>query len=242
VFKSVRKGDLTDKLDKNIMDTKNDEIDKQWKWGCTVGGIALVLEGVLYALGSYLSTALSAMPDNSQVYVNAVAAHPGVTQSIAITFGLADVLLVPVMLGLYQALKRVNKNAMVVAVIIMAIYIPVDLATFIHNSFTIAGLTQTNASMASMSNLLATIPLSQFLGFFLNSLALLIVSFVMLGSVYRRRTAILGIVFTLLGILGGIGFLYPSSFFVALQLPSLLLCSLWCVLSGGQTIKLSRRC
>jgi hypothetical protein len=221
-------------------------VDRRWKSLCKVGGIALLLEGILYLVSQVTGFRLG-MPANSQAYLNALSAHP---MQAWVTYGLigvADILLIPGMLALYLALKGINRNIMLVSALIIGVYVVLDLLTFIPNVLTLTSLTQTLATansaqqatiLAKEQQLLATIPWSQFLGWVVQSFGLLLAAIVMRKGIFGRFTANLGIIVTSLGIIGGFAFLFPGSALDILLTPALIAFGIFMLMAGSRLFRL----
>jgi hypothetical protein len=142
-----------------------------------------------------------------------LANHAGIVRATYGLFSVADFLLVPAVLGLYLSLKRVGKNLMLVATGLMAVFIVVDLAITDASTLTIVTLTQHAAAAASAAERtaymaaahygLATVPLANFYTYVVSGVGVLLISMVMLKGVFSKRTAYVGIVTGIVGIVAG---------------------------------------
>ena len=100
---------------KNTAEEAKLHVDPTWKGVYQVGGLSLAAGGVLYLIGTTLSFYFGGTPGNSQAFLQALAAHPVISQITYWIFALADIFFIPAILGLYLALKGINKNAMLIA-------------------------------------------------------------------------------------------------------------------------------
>jgi hypothetical protein len=163
---------------------------------------------------------------------------------------LTDILLVPAVLALYLALKRINKSAMLVATGFGGLAVALDLGVTMITQVALVTLSQNYAaatndiqrtvSVATASYAVAIITTSlPVYGSVVFSTETLITSLVMLKGIFSSVTAYLGIVMSITG------FLY----FISLFLPALgifygiwgALMMLWLLLAGYGLYRLGKR-
>jgi Domain of unknown function (DUF4386) len=221
------------------------DVDPTWGGVYRLGGVCLFLTGLLFFAGAALSILIGPAPLGGEAYLNGVAAHPMLSRLNFGAFALTDFLLVPGLLALYLALRRIDKNAMLVAAGLIALYVVLDLAITELNSLTLVALTreyeaaaeaEKPAYVAAASYALATLPLGTFLSYVVSSFGLLIVSVVMLKGVFSRPTAWVGIVASAEGLVGGFYVLVPV--LAVLLVPSLLAFGIWSLLAGTRLYRL----
>jgi hypothetical protein len=231
----------------NILEDAVIQAAPAWKGLYRTGGVCLFLIGVIYIVCSVISVVQGSPPvTDSEPYLKSLAAH---SMSARITFGLfalTDFLLLPAVLALYLALKQIARNAMLVAVALMILFIVLDLAITETNSLTLVTLTrhyavsttgmERSAYTAAEDYALATLPLATFYSFVISSIGLLIVSVVMLKGVFSKPTAYAGIVASVEGIVGGFYVVLPA--LALLLIPCLITFGIWSLLAGSRLYKL----
>jgi Domain of unknown function (DUF4386) len=234
---------------KSTVDQVASHVDPSWKGVYRVGGICLLLTGLIYltevTLGIY--SGIPGAADSVQ-YLQSLAAHPSLAQVSYGLYSLTDFLLVPAVLALYLALKRIGKNPMLLATGLMAVFVVVDVAITEANSLTIVTLTQHAATatsateraayMAAANYALATLPLATFYSYVVSSVGVLIVSIVMLKGVFSKLTAYVGIIAGIVGIIAGFYVFVPA--LTVLTLLALLTFGLWCALAGPRLYRLGK--
>jgi hypothetical protein len=233
---------------KNTAEPVASHVDPSWKGVYRVGGICLLLAGLIYLTEVILGILLGPAPADSQQYLQSLANHPSLAQVSYGLFSLTDFLLVPAVLALYLALKRIGKNPMLVATGLMAVFIVVDVAITDASSLTIVTLTQHAAAATSVTEraaylaaanyALATVPLANFYTWVVSSVGVLLISIVMLKGVFGKLTPSVGIVAGIVGIVAG--FYVIVSALVGLTLLGLLTLGFWCVLAGRRLYQLGK--
>ena len=227
------------------------QVDPTWKGIYKAGGVALFLTGLLYLTGSTFGYYLGTPPGNSEAYLQSLASKPMLAQVTYWTFALADILLIPGTLGLYLALKRINKNAMLIAAALAGFFIVLDLGITELNSLALVALTQNYASATSDAQRavylaaehwgLATMPIATFFSWVGPSSGFLIASIIMWNGPFGRNTARLGIITFCLGIVAGFYFLYPMPILTLLLTPVLIIYGIWLIASGRRLYGLGRQ-
>jgi hypothetical protein len=199
------------------------------------GGICLALSGVFYLAGAVLSNIIGGSPIGNTYLLN-LAAH--LTASWW-NFALFSLALLPMGIGvfaLYNALKAINKKAMLVALILVGIFLVWDLAVTEFNSLKLVWLVQN--SLPGTEGPLSLLPVGTFISYFESSVGFLIISIVMLKSTFGKLLAILGIVATIEGIIGSFYIFIPAlGLFLT---PCLVAFGIWLVLAGFKLYKLGK--
>ncbi len=216
------------------------QAEQGWNGLYRIGGLALAGVGLLYIAGAILSLVIGTPPGSGREYSDALAAAPSLSTVTFILFSIADFLLFPAGLAFYYALRIINKTAMILALIILGSFVFLDIGITELNSLTIVTLTQNMASAAgeaqragyeaALSYALATIPVGTFLGHIVPSVAVLIISAVMLKGPFMRIVGLLGIGAALIGIVGGFYVFSPP--LSVLLVPRLFILALWCIAAG----------
>lgn len=222
-------------------------IDQTWKGVYRVGGIALALAGVAYLIGSTIGFQLGTPPGNSQAFLQSLAGHPAQAQLAYWLFLLADIAFIPGILGLYLALKEINKSAMLIATAWLAFFYIMDLVISELHTLVLITLTQSYAStssevlraayQAAEAWGLATLPIGTFFSWVGPSSAYVIVTIVMLKSAFGRYTALLGLIVNALAVVCSIYYLHPILVLLIIQTPVLLLYGVWLIATGRRLFK-----
>ena len=182
--------------------------------------------------------------------IEAKAGNPAQAQLAYWLFLLADIAFIPGILGLYLALKEINKSAMLIATAWLAFFYVLDLVISELNTLVLITLTQSYASassevlraayQAAEAWGLATLPIGTFFSWIGPSSAYVIVTIVMLKSAFGRYTAFLGLIVNALGIVCSIYFLHPILILILFQTPVLILYGIWLIATGRRLFKLGR--
>jgi hypothetical protein len=183
-----------------------------------VGGIAALVLGIGYVIIFPLYAHVGAPPNGGEAWFRYL---PGKTMAWWAILGLSvftDVLYVPVALALYQALKGVNRNAMLLATAFVGLFVVLDLAvTWSHYAsiLTLYGNYSTATDDARRAGYVAaanyasatlTSPLEIVYAIVTLSSGILLTGFVMLRGAFNKITAYLGLVTGILGIVSLTGF------------------------------------
>jgi hypothetical protein len=209
-----------------------------------------LIEGIACLIISVTGIMIGVTPGNNERWLSAVASHPGLSiATYGIITGIADLALIPGALALYVALKDIRKTAMLIAAGILLSYVAIDLSTFVANAIAITTLTQSLASATDATQQmvirgaeyfgLATIPMSQFFGWFFPSFGYLIAALVIREGKLGKVTVILGILASITDIAGSFAFLSPGSYWESFLTPGLFLLGLFGLSAGIMLIRLS---
>jgi hypothetical protein len=161
---------------------------------------------------------------------------------------LTDLLFIPLALSLYLALKGLNRNAMLIAVALMTLFVVLDLAVTWTNygalltlSSGYAGATTgqraTYVAAAGYSSSVLSSGVAAVYTIMVPSLAILIVGLVMLKGVFHKGVAYLAVVTGAAGILSVVGSFLTTAFNVAVVLTSALT-TIWILAVGIRLFRL----
>jgi hypothetical protein len=238
-----------DKTINSTMEAGRIQVDPTWGDVYRVGGLSLVAAGILYLIGPTINFYFgSGTPGNNLAYLQALTAHPGISQIIYWIFTLADILFIPATLGLYLALKEINKNAMLIAAGLLGVFVVLDLGITESNTLALVTLTQSIATATTDAQQmaytaaanwgLATLPLATFFSWIGPSIGFLITSIVMQKSIFGKSTAFLGIFVYSVAIVASFYFLVPVPALSITLTPILWLYGLWLIKAGRGLFKL----
>jgi len=177
-------------------------------------------------------------------YLHALVVHSGAASFTYAVVAIADFALIPAALALYFALKGISKSWMLLAAVIILTYVAIDISTFVSAAFALVTLAREaqTATVVSAENFgLATVSLSQFIGWVFPAFAYLIIAVVVRVGHLGRLTSLLGFLTVITSVIGGIGFLHPVTSLQNLQLPALALFGLFSLALGIMLLRLDRR-
>jgi hypothetical protein len=233
------------------------EVDHSWNWIYKIGGICFIIIGAWYGFANYWAYIVGipgsgfATPPvaTNQQYFNVLAAFPSASTFFYAMYSLVAFLCVPALIALYLALKGINKNVMIIATGIVAVWIIIEITVTEFNSLVLISLIQNYnnttdvaqkaAYLAAANYDLTAIPISTFYSYAVGSIGFLLASIVMWRSSFRKIIAIIGIVCNTLGIITAFVLFMPA--LAILILPTLNLYGLWNVLIGIKFFLLGRK-
>ncbi|MBI4675062.1 MAG: hypothetical protein HY741_25765 [Chloroflexi bacterium] len=103
-------------------------VDPDGKWLYRVGGISAIVLGMAYIVIIALYVPMGAPPSGAEARLTYLAGNTTVWWAILGLSVLTDLLLVPVALSLYLALKGINRDAMLAATAFVGLFVVLDLA------------------------------------------------------------------------------------------------------------------
>ena len=219
-------------------------VDPSWKGVYKVGGFSLLLSGVVLVV-FLLSMVIMriTLPDNPQVFFE----NPVPPTILFILAAFGEFLLMPGVLGLYLALKDVNKNKMLIAAVFGFISIPMWLVSRaqIFSLFPISGRYMATTSeimkaayLASADRALELANIYATMGLMFLGVASILIGRVMLKGVFGKRVGYLVTVAGTLILLGTFGiFLKPIAILVPI---GLILNAVWQTIVGIKLYKMGQ--
>jgi hypothetical protein len=196
-------------------------VDPDGKWLYRVGGISALVIGIAYIIIFPLFAHVGGAPSSDgEVWLKYLEGKTTVWWAILGLCVLTDFLFVPVALSLYLALRRVNRNAMLVATAFVGLFVVLDLAvtwTNYASLLTLSGLhsAATNdvqrAAYVAAANYASAVLASRtevFYSIVDLSVGILMIGFVMLQGkgIFSKTTAYLGLAVGIFGIVSTAGF------------------------------------
>ena len=228
------------------------ELDSNSKWLYRVGGMSALAVGVAYLIIIVLYIPAGAPPSSAEERLVYLSGNTAVWWAILDLSVLTDFLFIPVGFSLYLALKGINKNVMLLATCLIALFIILDLAITWTNYATLITLSDGYAAATNDAEravyvtaaIYPSIVLGSRLLFVYNTLTLsvgiLLTGVVMLKGIFSKSTAYLGLGTGILGIVAVIGPFFASALNAAIILASLLT-TLWVIFAGYNLYKLGRQ-
>jgi hypothetical protein len=231
-----------------------DEANRSWKGLICVSGILLILNAVLSLALVYYGRILysSGYPNDPEAYLQLIAHHQ---QLAAFTWSgwiVIDILPLPVIVAMYVVLQRHNRTLALLGSMLAIFYAIYDVGATELNSLTLVSLAHGYANattealrasfVAAATYGYHALPLQTVLSFALGPLGYLTWCVPMARSLFGRWSAIIGVIVSLIGLIGSASPVVPSSliigwcFFLA---PRLI--ALWTILLGVQLFRFGLR-
>ena len=228
-------------------------LDTSWKGLYRWGGISAMLAGVILFVVLASALVLGAPTSNTG---EGILKWLGGGTTLAYSFyGLSmvvDVLLVPVVLAVYLALKGVNKNAMLTAAGFWGLALALDLGVTCITWIALITLSQNYAAATSDVQRAAFVATADYAvgitsvsatvyGSIVYMIGPLVTSLVMLKGVFSKVTAYVGLVGGIVGLAYGVTVFVPYSSFVLIPLAiSFILLGIWLLLAGSRLYSLGK--
>lgn len=234
---------------KSMVTPRAESVDPAWKGLYRAGGLAMLINAVLYVVGTVALLAQPSPSAGGEAYLKGLAGIVLQYRAAAGIFVVADFLFIPAILALALALKETNKTAVLVGTILLGASFLLDLGVNIPNLLALASLSQNYAAattdvhraayVASADYILAFLgsssPIIEYIG---PSVGVLIISSVMLKGIFGKWTGYVGILASATGFLGVLGFSIPGLYpLIALFLPFAVV---WFVLTGLRLYRLGK--
>ncbi len=226
-------------------------LDLSWKGIYRWGGVSALLIGVLYFIAMVLALGMGTQPSGGEAVLTWLSGQTTLAYSVYGVAILTDILLVPVLLALYLALKGVNKNAMLAATGLAVAGVVLDLGVTCISWVALITLSQNyaaatsdalRASYVATANyaLAATAVSAPIYSMVVPSIGLLIISLVMLKGIFSKGTAYVGISASIVGFVYGISLFVPALSAISLVIATILI-AVFCLVVGSKLYKLGKR-
>jgi hypothetical protein len=227
-------------------------VDPDGKWLYRMGGICALVLGIGYIIIIALYVPVGSPPSGAEARLIYLAGNTTVWWAILGLSVLTDFLFVPVALSLYNALKGINRNAMLMATACVGLFVVLDLAITWTNYASLIALSGKYAAATNNAERVVFVTAANYpsavlessLLFVYNTLTLsvgiLITGIVMLKGVFNRRTAYLGLVTGILGIIAVVGPFFVSSLSVTIIIASALTTA-WVLFVGYRLYRLGQQ-
>jgi hypothetical protein len=234
----------------NEHDTITYAPDPGWKRMYRLGAIAAFALVIGYLIIIALYIPVYPFPDTGQAMLEYLNGNSSVWWAIIGLSALTDFLYALIAFSLYQALKGINRDAMVVATGLKWLFVVLELAIAWPNYVVLLTLSESyaaattdlqRASYVASANY-ATAMLNSKLGFYsilVPALGTLLIGLVMRKGIFNKATAYLGVIAGVLGIVSVVGPLFVSALDPTIILTSLLT-TVWFLLIGLRLYKLGR--
>jgi hypothetical protein len=225
--------------------------DPGWKGMYRLGAIAAFALVIGYLIIIALYIPVYPFPDTGQAMLEYLNGKSSVWWAIIGVSALTDFLYALIAFALYQALKGINRDAMVVATGLKWLFVVLELAIAWPNYVVLLTLSEgyaaattdlQRASYVAAANY-ATAMLNSKLGFYsilVPALGTLLIGLVMRKGIFNKATAYLGVVAGVLGIVSVVGPLFVSALDPTIILTSLLT-TVWFLLIGLKLYNLGRQ-
>lgn len=223
--------------------------DPEGGWLYRAGGISALLLGLGYVITIPLYLYVGAPPHEAEAWLTHLAGKTTVWWAILALSVLTDLLFLPVALALYFALKSVNRNMMLLATTLVALFVVLDLAVTWPNyaalitlgdHFAAASTEVQRASYVAAANYpsaVLTSTLEAVYSILVLSLGILLIGIVMRKGIFGKGTAYMGIVTGVLGIVSVAGPFIVPALGVAIIATSVLT-TIWVLFVGFRLLRL----
>ena len=214
-----------------------------------LGGICAIALGVSYLIITGLYVVAGAVPTGVEAWLEYLASQTGLWWAIVGLSVLTDLLFVPVAVALYQTLKGVNKNRVMVGVLLLALFVVLDLAVTWPNyaglitlsgDFAEATSGAEQAAFVAAASYPASVLESSLFAFYVilvPALAILVIGLVMLqGGRFGRSTAWLGVATGVLGVIAVVGPIFASALDPAVIITAVLT-TVWVLVVGYRLLR-----
>ena len=237
------------------MSTQNmivNAVDPDRKWIYRVGGIAALILVIGYFLTFPVYAFVGFYPNGDEARLAYFAKNATGWWIITGLMVFTDLLIVPVFLALYQALKGINRNAMLLAIACEGLFIAVDLAVTwtAHSALLTLGnnyaATTTDiqravlVAAAGYPSTMLDSPLLAIYIILIPSLGILLTALVMAKGIFGKPTAYLALAVGISGIVAGMSPIFPGAL-SAMPIINALLVMVWYLFVGLKLYKLGRQ-
>jgi len=222
------------------------ETDADDKELCRLGGVSAIVLSVAYIVTFPLYAQVGAPPIGGQAWMEYLAGKTTVWWAILGLAVLTDLLFVPFASALYVALRNVHRNAMLLAIVLVGLFVAIDLAVTWTNIGALLTLSADHAAAttdaqraayvaaANFASAVIASPLERVYAILFLSIGILMIGLVMLRGAFGRIPAYLGVVTGLLGIVAQTGW------GVSIILNAVL-ATIWILVSGFRLQRLGRQ-
>ena len=227
-------------------------VDPDGKWMYRVGGIAALILVIGYFLTFPVYGSVGFYPDGDEARLAYFAKNATGWWIITGLMVVTDLLIVPVFLALYQALKGISRNAMLLALACEGLFVAVDLAVTwtAHSSLLTLGSNYVAAtSDAQRATLVAAAgypstmldsPLGGIYAILIPALGILLTAPVMSKGIFGKSTVYLGWAVGISGIVAGMSPIFPGAL-SAMPIINALLVMVWYLFVGLRLYRLGRQ-
>jgi hypothetical protein len=226
-------------------------VDPQWKRMYWLGAISAFALVIGYIIITALYVTVVPFPDKGQAMLEYLNGKTSVWWAIIGLSVMTDFLYALIAFSLYQALKSINQDVMVVATGFMWSFVILELAITWPNYATLITLSEGYASATTEIQRATYIAAANYSTIILNSIVLkiyailipalgtLLIGLVMRKGIFSKSVAYLGIVTGFLGIVSVVGPFFTSALDRTIILTSLLT-TVWFLLVGIRLYRLGK--
>ncbi len=237
------------------MSTQNmtiNAVDSDGKWSYRVGSIAAFVLVSGYCLTFPVYASVGFYPNGDEARLAYFAKYAAGWWIITGLMVFTDLLIVPVFLALYQALKGISRNAMLLAIACEGLFIAVDLAVTwtAHSSLLTLGSNYVaatseiqRATLVAAAGYPSTIldsPLLAICIILIPSLGILLTALVMAKGIFGKPTAYFALAVGISGIVAGMSPIFPGAL-SAMPIINALLVMIWYLFVGLRLYRLGRQ-
>jgi Domain of unknown function (DUF4386) len=220
--------------------------DPEGRWIYLTGGICAFLLGLGYVMTIPLYTYAGSPPNGGEAWLRY---GEGKTTIWWIILGLmvfTDILYIPISVALYSALQKINRKVMTIAIAFVGLFVALDLTVTWTNYAALITLSGNYAAATSDAQRAATVAAATYASSVMSSkleivysivdlsFGILLISMVMLKSIFPKGIAWVGIVAAIFGLVAIVGWN------VAVMMNALL-ATIWILLVGFRLFQIPKK-
>jgi hypothetical protein len=215
------------------------------------GGISAIVLVISYIIIIVLYVFSGTPPTGGEEWLKHITGHTAEWWSILGLSVFTDLLYIPVAYSLYVVLKGVNKNALLAGTGFLLLFVFLDLSITWPNYSSLITLSSkyavtTNdvqrATIISVADYASAMLSSNLIGVYVilfPAIGILMISLVMLGGIFSKVTAYLGIATGVLGIISVVGSFFATALGIV-AIPASILTTVWFLFVSYRLLRLSR--
>jgi len=228
--------------------------NQQWGGLFRVSGILLIITAVIWTIVTWAARSLysTGYPSTPEAYLQLVSQHQLLANMTWILWIIADLLLMAPTVVMYLLLRPFNRTLALIGSLFAMFFNIYDVCTSELNSLTLVQLSQGYASATTEAMKAAyvaaagygyyALPIQTVLSFAIGTFGYLLWCVPMFKSMFRRFTAIFGMFWCVVGLIGSLAPLYPSNALINMcQFLCVPAVGLWFVMVGVQLYRYAIR-
>jgi hypothetical protein len=235
----------------NVQDTMANAVDPDGKWLYRVGGISALVLVIGYLLTFPLYAWVGDPPSGVEAQLSYFAEHATGWWAILGLMAFTDLLFIPIFFALYQALKGINRDMMLMAIAFAGLFIALDLAVtwtawsalITSGSSYAAATTDAQRAVfvaaAAYPSAILDSPLSGSYAILFPSLGILLTGLVMRKGIFHKTTAYLALAAGITGIVFMGSYVVDALYLF--RIINALLATVWYLFVGYRLYKLGRQ-
>jgi hypothetical protein len=228
--------------------------DQKWKGLYSVSGILLIINAALSLVAAFTGRILyaSGYPSDPASYLLLVSQHQPLASFTWSLWIVIDILPLPIIVTMYVILQRYNRTLAVLGSLFALFYAIYDVSATELNSLTLVSLSHgyalattealRAAFVAAATYGFSALPFQTVLSFAIGPIGYLLWCVPMAKSFFGRWNAIIGVIVSVIGLLGAAAPVVPSSIFLGwCSFLCVRIIALWTIILGVMLYRYGRR-